>query len=140
MSFYWPILLVVGSNVVYHVCAKSMPAALNPFASLLVTYGVGGIFALAIYYGTAEGASLAQAFSQLNWTPFVLGLAIVGLELGNIYMYKLGWAVNTGYMMQSAILAVALLAVGYGLYHETVDLNKCLGILLCLVGMYFLNK
>ena len=140
MKLYWPILLVVGSNIVYHICAKSTPENLNPLASLLVTYVLGGVFAVAVYYGTVKDASLLQEFTRLNWAPFVLGLAIVGLEVGNIYMYKVGWNVNTGYMVQSAILAVALLAVGYILYHEAITLNKFIGIFLCLVGLWFLNK
>ena len=37
-SYVWPIALVVLSNVVYHICAKSLPAAMNPLASLTVTY------------------------------------------------------------------------------------------------------
>ena len=41
MNLYWPILLAVGSNVVYQICAKSSPRDLDPFASLCITYLVG---------------------------------------------------------------------------------------------------
>ena len=37
-SYVWPIALVVLSNVVYQICAKSVPNGLNPFAALTVTY------------------------------------------------------------------------------------------------------
>ena len=40
-AYIWPIALVVASNVVYQICAKSIPGDLNPFASLTVTYLVG---------------------------------------------------------------------------------------------------
>ncbi len=41
ISYIWPIALVVFSNVVYQICAKSVPSGMNPLASLTVTYLVG---------------------------------------------------------------------------------------------------
>ena len=38
LAYIWPIALVVFSNVVYQICAKSMPRGINPLASLTVTY------------------------------------------------------------------------------------------------------
>lgn len=140
MKLYLPIFLVVFSNIIYHICAKSCPEALNPIASLIVTYTIGGVFSAILYFFTAHNPNLIQEFQHLNWVPFVLGLAIVGLEAGNLYMYKAGWNVNTGYMVQSAILAVALLALGYFLYNEAIDYNKLIGVLLCMLGLFFLNK
>lgn len=140
MNIYWPILLIVFSNIFYHICTKSTPNELNPLASLLPTYGIGGIFALIIYYITEPNANLLQECSHLNWAPFVLGISIVGLEVGNIYMYKAGWNVNTGFIVQSALLAIALLLVGYFIYQEEITFNKALGMLICLIGLYFINK
>lgn len=139
-NLYWPIFLIVFSNIIYHICAKSTPEGLDPIASLLVTYLVGTLFSGIIYFATSASPSLVREAAQLNWAPFLLGLAIVGLEAGNIYMYKAGWNINTGYMVQSAILAVALLVVGYVLYQESLTFNKVLGTLICLIGLYFLNK
>lgn len=140
MKLYFPIFLVVFSNLIYHICAKSCPEELNPMASLVVTYAVGGLFSACLYYFTAPNPSFVQEFHNLNWVPYVLGLAIVGLEAGNIYMYKIGWNVNTGYMVQSAILAIGLLAIGYFLYDEAITYNKIIGLILCMIGLFFLNK
>lgn len=139
-NLYWPILLTVGSNVVYHICTKSTPANLDPLASLLITYTVGSIFSLALYFCTAENANFVRELSNLNWCPFVLGLVIVGLEAGNIYMYKAGWNMNTGFIVQSVMLATALIVFGYLLYGESITANKIIGILICIVGLYFINK
>ena len=43
LSYVWPIGLVVLSNVVYQICAKSIPSEINPFASLTITYVVAAI-------------------------------------------------------------------------------------------------
>lgn len=77
---------------------------------------------------------------NINWSAFALGLAIVGLEAGSIYMYKVGWNINTGYMVKSIILACALIAVGYFVYKEAFTLNKAAGIAACLLGLYLINK
>ena len=41
MRLYWPIVLIVVSNIFYNICSKSTPTGLNPFAALTVTYVIG---------------------------------------------------------------------------------------------------
>ena len=139
-SYIWPIALVIGSNIIYQICAKSVPEGMNPFASLTVTYLVAAALSAVMFFVLGGGGSLLKEYGKLNWAPFVLGLVIVGLEVGWIYAYKAGWPVSTGFIVQSAILAVALLAVGYFLYHEALTWNKLVGIAICLVGLFFINR
>jgi drug/metabolite transporter (DMT)-like permease len=87
-SYIWPIALVVLSNVVYQICAKSTPHDIDPLASLTVTYAVGAIASI----------------------------------------------------VQSSFLAVALLLVGFFLYHEALTASKAAGILICMIGLYFINR
>ena len=142
MSIYmfWPILLAVFADIFYQICAKSTPEMLNPFAGLTITYLVGAAISLGVFYLTSGGQSLLAEWKNINWTTFILGLAIVGLEAGSIYMYKAGWNINTGYMVKSIILACALIAVGYFVYKESFTLNKAAGIAVCLLGLYLINK
>ena len=139
-SYVWPIALVIVSNIIYQICAKSVPEGMDPFASLTVTYLVAAALSAAMFFVLGGGGSLVKEYGKLNWAPFVLGLVIVGLEVGWIYAYKAGWQVSTGFIVQSAILAVGLLAVGYFLYHEAFTWNKVLGIAICLVGLVFINR
>ena len=140
MNYIWPIALVVLANTVYQVCAKSVPDAMNPLASLTITYAVGAVFSLALYLLLNRGGNLLREYSRVNWAPFVLGIAIVGLEVGFIYAYKAGWTVSTASIVQSAFLAVALIAVGFLLYREAITWNKVVGIVICLIGLVFINK
>ena len=39
-----------------------------------------------------------------------------------------------------AFLAIALIIVGAVLYHETITANKIIGIVICLIGLYFIKK
>lgn len=138
-NYIWPIALVVLSNTVYQICAKGVPAKVSPFASLTVTYLVGAVFTAILHFATHPGDNIFKQFSQMNWASYVLGLVIVGLEVGWIYAYKAGWQVSTASIVQSAFLAVALIFVGAILYREGVSWNKLTGIAICLVGLVFIN-
>ena len=138
-NYIWPLALVVLSNVFYAICTKSVPAEINPFASLTVTYAVGAIVSLIIYYATNKDANLIHEYSKLNWSSFVLGLSIIGLEVGYIYAYKAGWPVSVAQIVQAAILAVILIFVGYMLYKEAITWNKIAGIVICLAGLGLIN-
>ena len=138
-TFIWPIALVVLSNVAYQICAKSVPEGMNPMASLTVTYLVGAAASGILYCIMSRGGNLIREYGKMNWAPIVLGIVIVGLEAGWIYAYKAGWQVSTGFIVQSAFLAAALIFVGYFLYHEALSWNKIVGVGVCLVGLVFIN-
>ena len=138
-SYIWPIALAILSNVLYHICAKTTPEGIHPFASLTVTYLTGAVLSAILYCVLAPQANLVKECSRLNWAPFALGIVIVGLEGGWLYAYKAGWQVNTGFIVQSAFVSVLLLFVGYFLYHEALSWNKLLGTAICLLGLVFIN-
>ena len=138
-SYVWPIALVVLSNVVYQICAKSVPNGLNPFAALAVTYSVGAVASIALYFILGKSPNLFKELGKLNWAPFVLGLVIVGLEVGFIYAYKAGWTVSTASLVQGCALAIILIFVGFLLYKEALTWNKLVGVAICLVGLFFIN-
>ena len=140
IAMYWPILLAVFADVFYQVSAKSTPETLNPFASLTITYLVGAAVSAVIFFMTSGGQNLFAEWKEINWTTFILGLVIVGLEAGSIYMYRAGWNVNTGYIVKSLILGIALIAVGYFIYKEQFTVTKAAGILVCLLGLFLINK
>lgn len=140
MFYYiWPIALVILSNTFYQICAKSVPEGMNPFAALTITYLAGAAISFILYYTLNKDANIIQEYSKLNWAPFVLGLAIVGLEVGYIFAYKAGWSVSTAQIVQAAVLAVILIFVGYLLYQEPITWNKVAGIIICLIGLALIN-
>ncbi len=138
--YFWPIALVVVSNVMYQVCAKGVPSAIHPLASLTVTYLTGALISGILYFALNRDGSLLAEYRRLNWAPFVLGLVIVGLEVGYIYAYKAGWPVSTAATVQGAFLAVILVFVGIWLYRESVSWKTVAGILFCLIGLGFINS
>ena len=138
-SYIWPIALVVLSNIFYHICSKSSPEQMNPFASLTLTYAVGTVVAGALYFILNPGGNLLREYKQANFSPFLLGIVIVGLEAGFIYAYKAGWQVSKATIVQSSFLSIALLVVGLLLYGEKITLNKAIGMGICMLGLIVIN-
>jgi len=140
MFIYWPIFLVVFSNIFYHVCAKLAPQNMHPLLMTALSYIIGAVIALALYFCMHKPSDFMQELRSTNWAVILFAIAIIGLEMGNIYMYKIGWQINTGYLIQSCLLAVALLIVGYTFFKEPITFTKALGTLICLIGLYFINR
>lgn len=138
-NYVWPIALIVLSNTVYQICSKSVPNETSPFAALTITYVVGAVVSALMHFITHPTVNILKEFTKMNWAPYVLGLVVVGLEVGWIYAYKAGWQVSMGAIVQSAFLAVILIFVGLLLYREPITWNKILGIGICLVGLFFIN-
>lgn len=135
----WPILIVVLSNTFYNVCMKSMPNDVNPFGALMVTYLVAAIISAIIFVCVAGSSNIGVEISKINWTSVVLALAIVGLEVGYVFVYRAGWTVSTASVVANIGLACVLLFVGYFLYRENVSLNQIVGIAVCMVGLILIN-
>ena len=140
LVMWWPIALLVFSNVFYQVCSKSMPKELNPLAATSLTYLVGALIAFLVYLLMNPHGNFFGEYKHLNWAPFVLGFAIVGLEAGAMCMYRVGWNISTGQLVFSTICSITLIFVGALAYHETITLTKLAGIAFCLVGLILINR
>lgn len=73
MSYIWPMALVVTSNIVYQICAKSVPEEINPFASLIgyVSDGSGSVrgplFCAWFGWGFAQGMRKTELVIVYPW-------------------------------------------------------------------------
>ena len=129
------LLLVVVSSVVYHVAQKSIPASAPPVASLLVSYAVAlvGTIALLAVFPMPSGAG--RAFRSLNWASAVIGLAIVGVELGFLLAYRSGWRISIGSAAANAAVALVLIPTGLVFFGERLSAANTAGLILCLIGL-----
>jgi len=141
INYIFPIFLIILSNVFYNICAKSIPGNLNPFASLTITYGVATIFTFFMFFFNNKlSKETFLQFKNVNWTSFLLGIIIVGLEYGYIQAYRAGWSISTCSLVANISLAIILLFIGVLLYKEYISINQIVGILICIVGLFFINK
>ena len=135
----WPVLIVVLSNTFYNICTKSTPSNVNAFGTLMLTYITAAILTGVIFLFLVKPENAIVELSKVNWTSIVLGIAIVGLELGYIFMYRSGWKVSSGALVANICLAITLLFVGAILYGENITVKQVLGIFICIAGLFLIN-
>jgi uncharacterized membrane protein len=68
-----------------------------------------------------------------------LGLAIVGLETGFIYLYRAGWKVSIGPLVANSLVALGMIVIGLLFYKESLSLKQIIGIVLCMGGLVLVN-
>lgn len=118
---------------------KSMPSDVNPLGALMVTYLVAAIISGLIFVFMVGPSNFGVELAKINWTSIILALAIVGLEVGYVFVYRAGWTVSTASVVANIGLACVLIFVGYFLYRENVSLQQILGIIVCMVGLILIN-
>lgn len=139
MQLAW-LSLAVAATVAYHLVLKLTPAGVNPLLSLLVTYGIVAlVFAgvLAIGPGSFDWR---QELRLLNWTALGLAVTIIALDLGFILLYRSGYEVSLGALVTQSAAAMLLLAIGVLVFREKLSLANGLGVLLCLAGLWLVNR
>ena len=105
----------------------------------MITYFVAAVISAVIFVFMVGPSNVVLEISKINWTSIILAIAIVGLEVGYVFVYRAGWAVSTASVVANIGLACVLLIVGYFLYRENVSLNQIVGIIVCMFGLVLIN-
>lgn len=134
-----PIMIIVISNTMYNICAKTTSSTVNPFASLFVTYSIAGLVSFVLFFVTNKGKNILHEFTKLNWASFVLGVVIIGLEFGYILAYRAGWQMNKVSVTANITLAIVLIFVAMVLYKEPITIKQIVGICMCAGGLLLMN-
>ena len=139
-SLWWPVCLIVGSDVVYQVCAKKLSSTASPLAALGSTYLVSAFLCALLFEITVPEGHIWQELMQVHWPAIIVGISIAGLEVGTIYMYRAGWPMNIGFITYTACIVVLLLFIGSFFYGEPLGVVKLLGVVLTTIGMACIVK
>ena len=131
--------IVISSIVVYQICMKVIPEGVNPVSALLTFY----LSALVCTLAAAPIFKLQEGMLSLsNFTlPAVLvGVAIVGIEFGYLYMYRSGWTLSAAPLMGMGSAAVILALIGFTWFQDPISVRKLAGVAFCLFGLYLLSN
>ena len=131
----WPLLLIVAANTLYHLSTRNAPASAHPFAILPLAYLLGAALSLALFFLLPHEGTLLKNLRQAAPTAAALGIAIVALEAGFLFLYRAGWRLSIGALCANLLLAVILLAVGVFVYREPLTARHLLGVAVCLLGL-----
>lgn len=135
-STWWPLLLVVLSSVGYQVGLKEVAGVGDPMISLMVTYLAASAVSFVIYFFQSLGKeSFFRGVFSVNVSAVGLGLAIVGIEVGTLFMYRAGWAVNVAFVVANSLIVAALMLTGFLLYKEKLTLRQLIGVGISLAGI-----
>ena len=133
-----PLVMIIGGGVLYHVCQKATPPALNPFLVLSISFGLASLACLGLL-ATREGFSAAQ-IHRVNWTTVTLALSLVMIESGYLIGYRSGLKLNITSLVCNSVIAIVLLFVGTFFYRESFTLRTGSGLVLCLAGLLLLLR
>lgn len=134
-----PITVAVFANVLYHIASKSIPAEQNAFMGLVVNYATALLASMILFLLTPHEKILVEA-TRSNWACVLMGLAITGVEVSFVMIYRAGGELSTASLIVSILIALAMLVVGGFFYHEQITAQKIFGAALCIAGVVMLSR
>ena len=134
-NYALPLLAAILGNILYHLSSKAAPTGSSPFTILAVVY-LFGFLGSAMMAFALEGPTAAK-LGGLATKPAVviLALAVVLIEVGFIYAYRMGAPVSTSSLLVNATVAFALAGIGTILFREGVNAQMAVGMVVALIGV-----
>ncbi len=139
-SVFAPLLLVVSGSLMYHVAAKSVPKALEPFGALIGVYATALAASLIAYLVVRRGAMPLHASSLWHPTVAAVGIGALLIELGFLLTYRAAWPVSIASVMTNGLVAVLLIPIGAAVFGEAITFVRVAGVVLCLAGLSLLQR
>ncbi len=138
--FWLSMTMLIGANVAYHVCQKTIPGVANPMVSVTVTFLVATLASVALLPVFVGDSGVLVELRRLNWSSVLLGLTIIGIEVGFLLLYRSGWNISLASIVVNALVALSLIPVGILLFKEKLLGTDVAGILLLLAGIYLIAQ
>jgi len=139
IKYYFPVLLVACSNVLYDISAKTIPSDQHALGMLVITYATAALCSLILFYITSKEKSLTKELKKINWAVFVMVAGICGIDLGYIFLFRAGWPISLGPLVCNIGQAIVLIMVGILFYKEKLTKDHVAGICFCLAGFILIN-
>ena len=139
MQIAW-LSVAILCTVGYHLVLKLTPAGVNPLLSLMLTYALVTLSFGVILLLSPGGLEWRHELRQLNWTVLALAVAIVGLDLAFMFVYRSGFEVSLGALVTQSAAAMILLVIGVAAFREKLTGANAVGVVLCLVGLWLVNR
>lgn len=137
--YYYPVLVIVISNIIYDISAKSFPERMNPQAGLSAVYTIAAIVTFIIFLFTSENKNFFKELKKINWATFLLAAGCMGIDLGYILLFRAGWNIGFGSLVCNIMIAISLIFAGIIFYREKIIKDHLIGISLCLAGLILIN-
>lgn len=139
MLYYVAMLVTVLSNLIYHLSQKTIKTTVHPLVSLITTYTVALIlcFILLLFFPLKN--NFLSEIKLLNFSSYILGIAIIGLEVGFLLAYRSGWNISYAAVVSNVLLGLLLIPMGLIFFKDKLSLYNYFGILLSIVGLVLIS-
>lgn len=135
MAKWLSLSMVVAALSCYHLAQRSTPHGGSPAPLFGFVYGAATLIMLATLAltGAVDGVRQAKMYAS-HWAPWLLVLAVTGIELGFYAMYRAGWNISTASISTQSIVAAILVLVGLVAFGEHLTATRSLGLVMCIGG------
>ncbi len=130
---------VVIVTVFYHISQKAIDTVVHPAVSLVVTYTVSLVLSLLILLIWPPEGTIVGELGRVNRWSVLLGVAIVGIEIGFLLIYRSSWPIGTASLVANGLVAAVLFAVGVLVFAEPMGTRQLIGLVFALIGLVLLN-
>ena len=137
---YVSIGLIIISVISYQIIQRNTPAEVNPGISLMISYLIAFILSACLLFIFPIKDPIQNELKKVNIYSVLLGITIVGIELGYLLLFRNGGKISITSTTISAVTITALLLIGYFFFNEGINAKKIIGIALCIGGVFLLNK
>ena len=127
-------------NFSYHIGQKALPSNANPMVLLMVIYAIAFGFCAALlpFFKGTETLSVMNILSV--WQIWLVALGVLLIEIGFLLAYRSGGSVQWSGVAVNGAAALLLIPVAIFVFRESLSLEKIIGIVTTLIGLYFLVK
>jgi drug/metabolite transporter (DMT)-like permease len=139
MSYYAVMGLTIISMVGYHIVQKNIPPTIHPLIALTVTYLVAALICLLLLPLMPITTPWSQIGQHLHWSSVALAVGVVGIEVGFLLAYRIGWEISTAALISNVAVTIVLIPIGVLFFRERFSITQIVGLGLCVVGLLLIR-
>ncbi|HET6845211.1 MAG TPA: EamA family transporter [Anaerolineales bacterium] len=133
------IAVAILASALYHFSQKATPKGVNPPVAIIMTYVVAILLTTGLLYFMPARDGIMVEVRRLNWASYLLAVAIVGLEIGFLLVYRSGWNIGLAAVLVNVAASLLLVPIAILMFKDKLNWVNVAGIVTCLAGLIMLN-
>lgn len=133
--FYLSAALAIFATVGYHTFIKKISPDIHPLVSIVAIYIFVLVLSLAALPFVLTRQDIALHATKVGWVQLGVALAVIGMELGFLLMYRYGWDLSLGNVVTGVFINIVLATIGVVFLKEQLSVINMLGIVMCIAGV-----
>jgi drug/metabolite transporter (DMT)-like permease len=141
MNFYMmSMVLLVLSATAYQLAAKFVPSGLSPWHVFTIVYIIGALLCMVAGFIDTSKQTFWETLRGANWAVFLLGFAVVGIEIGYLFAFRAGWKLSITGVVANAAAAALMFPIGVLLLKERLTTLNIVGVVVAIIGLFLIVR